>query len=714
MCASQRRVASEPTPQGVGLAPHFRAGFGFAAQAVILAALLPLPLRAADPNASLAGEAPADVGLFVEARDAEDLLVPLTEPQLWTALAELVGQPARAEDARAWRDQIKHTIGIEPVNAIKMFFARRVAFVAESAGRAQDAVVLCRPAPQFKPEQWVLRIWEGQSEPGSANPTVYRLKSNIGFAEGPGFVMFGDLQPADGLFRRMTRFVGQQNPPSLAGDPTFKDLLRRVPSDPDGVLFARLQRPGSTAPASAPAGSPLRGAFVELPGPLRGASAVLIGLHRKNRLLQFTAVGNAPAAARPSIAATAGGSAAPAALLGRLPRRTLAAWEGWVDYPALLAGVSNLPPTNALRLALQLHQQTGAIQRLTSAFGPRTAAAVGVVTSGERAAGAPPPPAIALLISLRDEAAAESEMHDLMDDSARKIALLALAAGKPAVAQPRSFEIEDLTAWQLDLTGLLPEALATALGPLHVAWAVDGDVLIVASHQDWLRQILRARWGRGETLGALVALQPRPPTSDCETLIALESGPIADLGQLWLEYLEKAAPHLLDEQWWRRWQPGGDVRLGIDVEAAGDGRRLKVVEVRPGSPSDGLLELDDLVLGVSSQRFATTQPADEVRRGLETRPHARWIDLLIERDGALLVRRVPLPFVDPVQALRRLVAVGRIAQQLVYSDDVPASGAARGFLTVELRQGDEPLYDFRTAPASRPASAPATQTRSRP
>ncbi|GAG02899.1 unnamed protein product, partial [marine sediment metagenome] len=44
-------------------------------------------LRAQDAE-SLARLVPADVGLFVEARGADDLLVPLTEEQVWITLAE--------------------------------------------------------------------------------------------------------------------------------------------------------------------------------------------------------------------------------------------------------------------------------------------------------------------------------------------------------------------------------------------------------------------------------------------------------------------------------------------------------------------------------------------------------------------------------------------------------------------------------------------------
>ena len=67
-----------------------------------------------------------------------------------------------------------------------------------------------------------------------------------------------------------------------------------------------------------------------------------------------------------------------------------------------------------------------------------------------------------------------------------------------------------------------------------------------------------------------------------------------------------------------------------------------------------------------------------------------------------LIKRVALPFVDPIQVLRRAVAIGRIAQRVVYHD-VSEEAGARGFLTIELRETQRPLFPFELTPATRPA-----------
>jgi hypothetical protein len=96
-------------------------------------------------------------------------------------------------------------------------------------------------------------------------------------------------------------------------------------------------------------------------------------------------------------------------------------------------------------------------------------------------------------------------------------------------------------------------------------------------------------------------------------------------------------------------------------------------------------------------------------RGLAERPDARWVDLLVEREGGMpRNRRIPLPFADPVQVLRRIVAIGHLLQRVVYSEDLADEVGPRGELTLQLRGTEGPLFGFAVEPPGT-ASAPATQ-----
>jgi hypothetical protein len=681
------------------------------------------PLAAPRPaDESLARHVPADVGLFVEAHEAGDLLIPLIEPQVWTTLAELVGQPANPADAEVWRRQIRETVKMEPDHAIRVLFSERVAFVGEGLGRAQDAVVLCRPMPDIRISD-LLSIFQAQPEPGPEMPKLYRLRAGMGLAASDRLLVFGDLRSPEGMFRRMVRFLGEPGARSLAEDAAYQALLRRVPAAPDGILFARLRpasaepegtapapnepaaetlpatSPAATAPArpQVPEGGTARRMGSGLPGRLRGASTILVAMHRKDALLHFTAVGDV---ALPGRAPIGSGRL----LVESLPVRTLVALEQRVDYPALVAEVLRLPERHALRLALQVQQTSGVLEGLLKELEQQTCLAVGFVTPSASVKEAPPAPAFAWIVRVHDARRAAEEFRVAVEACIAAYAVVSVSRGLPPLAPVASLPGDPVPVWLLDLGPLLPPPVAAALGGLHVCWAVDEEVLIVATHRDWLSQILEARRGAAERLAPALELSQRSVGTDSETVFVAQIGPIADLGSLWLAYFERHAPQMLQEAWWRGRQPGGGARLGIQVVEDPGNHLLEVVAVEPGSPSEGLLEVRDRLLGCNNRRFATSQPVEEMRTALAQRPHARWVDLLIERDGVQLVRRIPLPFVDPVQSLQRLIAIGRIVQRVVYHDDASQAAEPRGFMTVQLRTGDAPLF-----PLPPPATAPASQ-----
>ncbi len=103
----------------------------------------------------------------------------------------------------------------------------------------------------------------------------------------------------------------------------------------------------------------------------------------------------------------------------------------------------------------------------------------------------------------------------------------------------------------------------------------------------------------------------------------MQTGALADLGQLWLDHLQRKAPDTLTDKWWRPRQPGGSPRLGVDVDSAGE-KLLKVISVVSGGPADGRLRVGDILVGAGGKPFATTQPIGEVQTAISDRPGARW------------------------------------------------------------------------------------------
>ena len=146
---------------------------------IVFAAALTTSGAAVAADESAARFVPADVGLFIEGRRVSDLLLPLTEAQAWLTLAELGGQPASPKEIIEWRLRIRQTIRMDPAEALNTLFAEQFAFVAEGVGRAQDAVVLCRPVAKTRT---LLEYWEARPLPTAGRTSLYRLPNRVGLA----------------------------------------------------------------------------------------------------------------------------------------------------------------------------------------------------------------------------------------------------------------------------------------------------------------------------------------------------------------------------------------------------------------------------------------------------------------------------------------------------------------------------------------------------
>jgi hypothetical protein len=261
---------------------------------------------------------------------------------------------------------------------------------------------------------------------------------------------------------------------------------------------------------------------------------------------------------------------------------------------------------------------------------------------------------------------------------------LSLVRGRPALDRPVSFSLGAAEASVLDLTDTVAGFGESGLGELQLAWAIHDGTLIVASHVNWLRKIVASRSGAAPALSDLTGASSQPFSPRDDNAIIVQLGAIADAGQRWLDYLQSTDSPLLLEPWWRDRQAVRGTQLGIDVAQDRRGKRLTVRRVKANTPADGVLRGGDAIVGCSDRRFATPEPIKEIRRAIRERPDPAWIALLIERDSVIREVRVPLPYLNPIRAMERLIALGRVAQSVVYHDATGEEGL-RGYLTVQLR-----------------------------
>lgn len=668
---------------------------------------------------------PADIGFFAELRNGTDLLTPLTEPQIWTLLAELAGQPAAVEEASSWREQIKRTVRMEPAEAIRTLFSQRVSFASRGPGQSQDAVVLCRPMADLPAATWPGR-WQAKPVSGYGTDQTFQLSGNIGVAAVRDVLLFGDLLAPDATFKQLVQFAADsKGAPSLDANPDYRALRERLDQDLEGLLYLRIggRRPAVTAPQSAPAqtapasssapvaASPDAGGL-DFPGALRGARTVLLGLRRVDHWLDLSVVGDVRAT-QPPLASQ------PAAkwISARLPADTVVFWEGEISYRGLVQSVEALPERNALRAAYRLLQQQQLLEPVLEMLEDRACVTMGWVrnssgptsaaTESAPATSAPssgptspprdiPLPALGLLAPVRDEAEAARRVGELIDATATVLDFVTLARGGKPLSRGREADFNGTPVHVLDLSRVLSEEAARYY-PLELSWTVQGGCLIVTTNLDWLKSIVAARTAANE------------PEAGCPTWTAqdrsrvlVRTGLLADAGQRWLDYIAQAYPALMQENWWRNWQ-SQPTRLGIDVSAEPDAKRLRVTRVAAEGSASGLLFEGDLLLGTRVRRFTTTQPIAEMRTLIDSRPHSSYLDVLVERGQQTRFVRVPLPYFDPVRSLRRVVAIGRVFERITYADQVVTDGFGRSRLGLGL-QG---LIGTMRPATSQPAPPPA-------
>ncbi|MCA9244847.1 MAG: hypothetical protein KDA32_12880 [Phycisphaerales bacterium] len=612
-------------------------------------------------KSSFAKLVPADVGLYVEARLAEELIIQLTEPHIWSGLANLVGQPATPDDVEEWRRRIRATVGMEPARAVRALFGERVAFVAGSPDRAVDPVVLCRPSG-VEADDFLRRL--GRKDSQSLNPAdpkgpvIWALGGNLGVVSiGNRAMAFGDIA-TDAMLRRVATFALKSDPrESLMGDDVFRKLAQRADeSEAHAILFARLNAISTAAPFTALA-------------PFRDASAMMVTMREQRGVMRFTLVGDQSKVDAPPERGRS------VELLGRLPRASLVAWSRSIDYAALKSAYEALPERTPVRqIAAQLNLDGAEI---LGALRGDTCVAIG---PGAPEGDAPPPPAVAVLLRANPR-----PLTDALDTFANTAVPLfniaALRRGTPPLVAPTTERIEGAEVTSFELSGVADLLNASALRKVTLCWTATDDLLIVATDRAWLREVLAAQ-RCATTLSDAFDRAEHKLSSRGETTIYANAGGISDLAHRWLRHLQTTAPDAIEGVWWPA--PGaGRPRLGIDVNENTERLRLDVTKVAAGLPCEGRLRVGDAIVGVSGKRF-TESPIAEMTAVVD-HPPGRWIELLVEREGGLITQRIPMPGIDPIDALKRVAALGGVVRQAFYQDEPTPEGPV-GSLTIELQR----------------------------
>lgn len=252
-----------------------------------------------------------------------------------------------------------------------------------------------------------------------------------------------------------------------------------------------------------------------------------------------------------------------------------------------------------------------------------------------------------------------------------------------------------------------------------LSWAVTDHDIIVSTHSDHIRQILRARAGQSRRLGEKIAaagpLDGVPPGADA--VLLAQPADIAAMLDNWLDYLTRTNPAVLKPEWWRLRRERLAARVSLGFGMAGTQPTEVVVHnTLPGWPAHHRLMAGDRIVAADGTPLAADNPRASLKHLIVNRKKSSEITLTVERSGERMDVLIPLPeepiSFDPIGAIRQLGKLLRPFAAASYT--VWCSPPDRFNARVMLRAAPHPATRPATRPATAPASRPATQPATRP
>jgi hypothetical protein len=361
-----------------------------------------------------------------------------------------------------------------------------------------------------------------------------------------------------------------------------------------------------------------------------------------------------------------------------LPRNTLAAWQGALDFDAVRRDLRSdwgrrIDPLAGLFLMSFISDEGS--EGLLARLGPRCTVTVAKDPTVRTTSFALP--AVTVLIEAKD-GQDHIERLDMMGDF---LAGLFITLTTPPKQQRAKVDVvreqcEDVELHRVDLGPTLAKRTGLDfLKGIQPGWAlIDGDVAVSTSAAH-LEELIRARRGKAQCLGDDTHLDEFLPAQAGDAPIAswwfFRGGNLAALFSNWLTFVRKEHPAALKQQWWHTWattRMEHQTRLGLGLQRAADGGRRAIVrEVEPGSPAAGILLAGDVIVAAAGSALTTTQPAEEVARRYRKRGTARTFQVDVLRNATPMTFQVPVspaPSLDlqdfnPIQSLRRLIILSR-------------------------------------------------------
>jgi hypothetical protein len=703
-----------------------------------MAALWPNRLLAeggdAIPADSLAHFAPRETSVFAEVLDMRGLEREWSESDWGSALTSIVmgrtDEPGSGDEALK---PLAAALGIDnPVAVRGEVFGRRAALALPSWANLDEGVLLAVPE-NIAPLEAVLEK-RGRKPETIGKARQYKLdKLDHWLATDGRVVLLGQRREGRSLYDHAVALLAGEATDSLATDPAFQTevaplntgaqrAMMYFSSTPAPATQPTATQPTASAPATTqPAGTTTAPSTQGIQDPIarmtkrwlpttwprlvKGA----VGASVEDRLIRLDIHGQLNQAAPPHL------QDANVAVLETLPATTLAAWAQAVDYPAYYRAFIRGSPTLLTLYLTYIDSRlkaagsslgAGLLERL----GQDTIVLFGVIPEAEQTAPVGYElPALGVIVPVDDRASVASAM-DVVGGSIA--ALLPLAGVRPK-DQPNATALtkadyNGTTICAVPVGELFKrQTTCPYLHTLRLSWAVTDHDLILSTHDDHIRQIVRARAGQAPQLGPRLAsagkLNHLPPSAD--GVLLAQPAAIAAMFESWIAYAEARNPEVLKPEWWQARQEErlAQANLGFALGKSEPGQ-ITVRNTLPGWPAHGRLEPGDRIVAVDGQPLAQGDAKASLRMAIVNRRDAGRITLSVIRKGTTMDVEIPIPDVpqafDPIGAIRQINELLKPFAAASYT--VWAAPPDRFNARVMLRGVQPP--ETQPAPATQPAT----------
>ncbi|MBN1491363.1 MAG: PDZ domain-containing protein [Phycisphaerae bacterium] len=703
------------------------------------------------PADSLARYAPADARLFAELRGLRELEAQWSQSDWGTALLSMIigrtDEPGSGNEALMPFGRI---LGLDdPVAIRRGLFGRQAAVALPNWTDLGHGVLLAVP-DDVGPIEAALQQ-QGHKAEAVGQARQYQLNATHWLATNGHVLLFGQRADERCLYEHALQILAGNEQASLADDPAFQrerealgpgvhrgllyfsDPATRPPALPSPTTqpltttqatsqpttTQATSQPTTTQATTAPAATQpteriaSRWVPASWPRLWRGMVGVIV----EGQTIRLNIRGQLDQQAPPHV------RDANVEVVQTLPATTLAAWAQSIDYPAHYDALLQAPPTFLTLYLTYLDARMrigGSSLRngLLARLGDDTVAMLSIIPEAEQSE----PvgfaiPALGAIIPVRESGQLANALDTLADALAGMFNLPSMRQQTNEPVRVEKVIFDDTIITQINIGSFFKtQTGCTYTHTLLLSWAITDHDLILSTHADHIRQILRARTGHAELLGSKIAaaghLEAAPPGTD--GVLVAQPAEIAAMFDGWMRYLEKNDPEILTAEWWRSRQQrqAARVSLGFGIDSRVR-NQIVVYSTIPGWPAHGRLRPGDRILAADGTKVPETNPRGALKKLIADRKEVSQITLTVERDGSPQDLVIPLPEepkpFDPVGAMRQVSKLLEPFAAATYS--VWCTQPDRFNAAVTLRAAPAPTTtQATTAPATtQPATTPTTQ-----